>query len=563
MVHRIGSLSRTYRHITRYREIIRVLVKHGFGDLVTRSNLERYVDRGRKLLPGQDDRKIASLSRWERIRMVLEELGPTFIKFGQIMSNRPDLVPQELIAELAKLQSDVPPFSDAEARDLIEEELDRPISEIFAEYSPTPIASASIAQVHKATLLNGEEVAIKVQRPGIEQIIKTDLEIMFDLAALMEKHIQEMDILHPVSVVVEFERSINKEIDFTIEATSIERFGRNFQDETTIYVPKVYRDYSTSKVLTMEFIDGVKASSAEVLINAGLDPKLLASRGADLVLKQVFEHGFFHADPHPGNMVALPGNVVCFLDFGMMGGISPAHREALSNILVGIVNQDAASITKTVLKLAHNQYIEDAEQLEYEIYELLEQYSYRSLKSVNMGVMLNQMVTLVVKHRLKIPPNFSLISKALITIEGVGRVLDPDFDMVKHTEPFAKKLLSERLNPLKLTKDFYLSAIDLSILLRDLPAQTREILTQIKEGRTRIEFEHRGLDPMLKTHERISNRISFSIVLSSLIVGSALIMRADIPPNVYGVPIIGALGFVAAGVMGFWLLISILRHGKM
>jgi len=563
MAHKRASLSRTYRHMTRYREIIQVLVKHGFGDLITRSNVERYIDRGRKLLPGRSDAEIASLSRWERVRMVLEELGPTFIKFGQIMSNRPDLLPQELIAELAKLQSEVPPFSDEEAKNLIEEELGRPVSEIFAEYSPTPIASASIAQVHRATLLHGEEVAIKVQRPGIEQIIKTDLEIMFDLATLMEKHIQEMDILHPVAVVKEFKRSIKREIDFNIEAAAIERFGRNFQDDDTIYVPKVYRDYSTRKVLTMEFIDGVKASSAEVLINAGLDPKLLASRGADLVLKQVFEHGFFHADPHPGNMVALPENVVCFLDFGMMGSLSLVHREALSNILVGVVNQDAAGITKTVLKLARNQYIEDAEQLEYEIYELLEQYSHRSLKSVNMGVLLNQMVSVVVKHRLRIPPNFYLLSKALITIEGVGRLLDPDFDMVKHTEPFAKKLLRERLNPLKLTKDFYLSVIDLSILLRDLPAETREILAQIKEGKTRIEFEHKGLDPMLKTLDQISNRISFSIVLSSLIVGSALIMRAEIPPKVYGVPIIGALGFVAAGVMGFWLLVSILRHGKM
>jgi len=563
MGHRIGSLSRTYRHINRYREIIRVLVKHGFGDLITRTNLERYIDRGRKLLPGRGDAEIASLSRWERIRMVLEELGPTFIKFGQIMSNRPDLVPQELIAELAKLQSDVPPFSEEEARLLIEEELGKPVSEIFAEYFPTPIASASIAQVHRASLLNGKKVAIKVQRPGIEQIIKTDLEIMFDLATLMEKHIQEMDILHPVSIVKEFERSIKREIDFTIEAAAIERFGGNFQNDSTIYVPKVYRDYSTNKILTMEFIDGVKTSSTEALINAELDPKLLASRGADLVLTQVFEHGFFHADPHPGNMMALPGNVICFLDFGMMGGISFGIREALSNILVGVVNQDAAGITKTVLKLARNQYIEDVEQLEYEIYELLEQYSYRSLKSVNMGVMLNQMVSLVVKHRLKIPPNFYLLAKALITIEGVGRVLDPDFDMVKHTEPFAKKLLSERLNPLKLTKDFYLSAIDLSILLRDLPAEAREILAQIKEGRTRIEFEHKGLDPMLRTHDQISNRLVFAIVLASLIVSSSLIVLSGIPPLWNGIPMIGIVGFVASGVMGFGLLISILRHGKM
>jgi ubiquinone biosynthesis protein len=406
-------------------------------------------------------------------------------------------------------------------------------------------------------------VAIKVQRPGIEQIIETDLEIMLHLATLMERHIQEMDILHPVAVVEEFERSIKREIDFNIEAAAIERFGRNFQNDSTIYVPKGYRDYSTSKVLTMEFIDGVKASSTEALINAGLDPKVLASRGADLVLKQVFEHGFFHADPHPGNMVALPGNVVCFLDFGMVGSLSLGHREALSNILVGVVNQDAAGITKTVLKLARNQYIEDVEQLEYEIYELLEQYSYRSLKSVNMGVLLNQMVSLVVKHRLKIPPNFYLLSKALITIEGVGRVLDPDFDMVKHTEPFAKKLLKERLNPLKLTKDFYLSAIDLSILLRDLPAETREILAQIKEGKTKIEFEHKGLDPMLRTHDQISNRLVFAIVLAALIVSSSLIVLSGIPPLWNGIPMIGIVGFLASGIMGFGLLISILRHGKM
>ena len=216
MAHRISSLSRTYRHINRYREIIRVLVKHGFGDLITRTNLERYINRGRRLLSRQGKAKIASLSRWERIRMVLEELGPTFIKLGQIMSNRPDLIPQELITELAKLRENVPPFSSEEARLLIEKELGKPVAEIFGEYSPTPIASASIAQVHRASLLNGEEVAIKLQRPGIEQIIETDLEIMFDLAALMEKHIQKVGILHPVGIVEEFERSIKRELDFTI-----------------------------------------------------------------------------------------------------------------------------------------------------------------------------------------------------------------------------------------------------------------------------------------------------------------------------------------------------------
>ncbi|MCL0048065.1 AarF/UbiB family protein [Dehalococcoidia bacterium] len=563
MVRKIGLVSRTNRHINRYREIVTVLVKHGFGDLITRSNLDKYIDFGRKLLPGERERDVVSLSRWERIRMVLEELGPTFIKFGQIMSNRPDLVPQELIVELKKLQSAVPPFPEEEAKELVEEELGKSVDELFSDYTTAPIASASIAQVHRAVLKNGEEVAVKVQRPGIEQIIETDIEIMFHLAALMEKYVEEINLFDPVAIVAEFERSIKRELDFHIEAAAIERFGGNFQADRTIYVPTVYRDYSTSRVLTMEFIDGVKASSVEVLLAAGLDPKLLASRGADLVLKQVFEHGFFHADPHPGNLMALPGNVVCFLDYGMMGGISMKDRGYLSGILTGVVNQDAARITKTLLQLSATPHLKDADKLEYEIQALLEQYSYRSLKSMNMGLILSQLISLIISYRLKVPSHFYLLTKALITIEGAGRMLDPDFDMVTHAKPFAKKLLKERMNPLKLTKDLYLSAIDLSVLLRDLPSEVREILTQLKGGKIRIEFEHKGLEPIQETHNQISNRIAFAIVLAALLMSSALIVLAGIPPQWNGVPMIGIVGFLGAGIMGFWLLISILRHGKM
>ncbi|MCL0104060.1 AarF/UbiB family protein [Dehalococcoidia bacterium] len=563
MVRKIGLVSRTNRHINRYREIVTVLVKHGFGDLITRSNLDKYIDFGRKLLPGERERDVVSLSRWERIRMVLEELGPTFIKFGQIMSNRPDLVPQELIVELKKLQSAVPPFPEEEAKELVEEELGKSVDELFSDYTTAPIASASIAQVHRAVLKNGEEVAVKVQRPGIQQIIETDIEIMFHLAALMEKYVEEINLFDPVAIVAEFERSIKRELDFHIEAAAIERFGGNFQTDRTIYVPTVYWDYSTSRVLTMEFIDGVKASSVEVLLAAGLDPKLLASRGADLVLKQVFEHGFFHADPHPGNLMALSGNVVCFLDYGMMGGISMKDRGYLSGILTGIVNQDAARITKTLLQLSATPHLKDADKLEYEIQALLEQYSYRSLKSINMGLILNQLISLIISYRLKAPSHFYLLTKALITIEGVGRMLDPDFDMVTHAKPFAKKLLKERMNPLKLTKDLYLSAIDLSVLLRDLPSEVREILTQLKGGKIRIEFEHKGLEPIQETHNQIGNRIAFAIVLAALLMSSALIVLAGIPPQWNGVPMIGIVGFLGAGIMGFWLLISILRHGKM
>ncbi|MCL0065645.1 AarF/UbiB family protein [Dehalococcoidia bacterium] len=563
MVRKIGLVSRTHRHINRYREIVGVLVKHGFGDLITSGNFEKYIDFGRKLLPRERKRDVIPLSRWERARMVLEELGPTFIKFGQIMSNRADLVPPELIVELKKLQSAVPPFPEEKAKKLVEEELGKSVVELFSDYTTAPIASASIAQVHRAVLKNGEQVVIKVQRPGIEQIIKTDLEIMFHLAALMEKYVEEMSLFNPVAIVAEFERSIKKELDFHIEAAAIERFGGYFHTDRTIYVPTVYWGYSTSRVLTMEFIDGIQVSNMDAILTAGLDPKLLASRGADLVLKQVFEHGFFHADPHPGNIMALQGNVVCFLDYGMMGGISIKDREYLSSILTGVVNSDASRITKTLLQISATPHFKKTDQLEYETQALLDQYSYRSLKSLNMGLILSQLINLIILYRLKAPPSFYLLTKALITIEGVGRMLDPGFDMVKHAKPFAKKLLKERMSPLKLTKDLYLSALDLSVLLRDLPSEVREILTQIKGGKIRIEFEHKGLEPMQETHNQISNRIAFAIVLAALLMSSALIVLADIPPRWNGVPMIGIVGFLGAGIMGFWLLISILRHGKM
>jgi len=563
MIRKIGLVNRTYRHINRYRQIITVLIKHGFGDLVSETNLAKYIDLGKKFIPWKKDKKTESLSRWERVRKVLEELGPTFIKFGQIMSNRPDLLPRDLIYELEKLQDSVPQFSGKDAQKLVENELGKPIYETFKNFETCPIASASVSQVHRAELIDGEEIVVKVQRPGIEHIIEIDLEIMLHFANLTEKYIKGMDILSPINVIKEFEKSIKKEIDFTIEASNIERFGRNFQDDMTIYVPKVYRDYSTKKILTMEFIDGIKVSNIDAILDTGNDPKIIGNRAADLVLKQVFEHGFFHADPHPGNILVLNNNVICFLDFGMMGICLPKYKEYLSNIIVGVVKKDPKIITKSLIKFSYIDNIKNIDELEYQISVLIEQYSYKSLKDLNIGDCLGQLIKLILEFKIKTPPDMYLLMKSLITVEGVGRKLDPDFNAVEHVEPFAKKILKERMNPLKLTKDIYLSMIEFAFFLRDFPSEIKAIFEQIKHGQLKLKFEHRGLEPMLKTHERISNRIAFAIVLASLIVGSSLIILSGIPPKWNNIPIIGILGFIAGGIMGFWLLISILRHGKM
>ncbi len=563
MIRKIGSIGRTYRHINRYREIITVLFQHGFGDLITNSQIEKYLDFGKKFIPNKKIEKAASLSRWERIRMVLEELGPTFIKFGQIMSNRPDILPKPLLIELEKLIGAFGKKAIEEAERMIEQELGKSISELFKNFDINPIASASIAQVYRAELFSGEKVAVKVQRTGIQKIIETDLEIMFHLSLLMEKHITEMEILNPFETVKEFERSIRKEIDFNIEASHIERFARNFQTDMTIYIPEVYNDYSTNKILTMEFIDGIKVSDLKALREAENDPLLIADQGCNLVLKQIFEHGFFHADPHPGNILILKDNITCFLDFGMMGTLLPKHQDYLGNIIVGVVNKDSKKITETLLRLTGTYNIENRDQLEQRVSELINQYAYISLKEIKVGEFLNKLFRLLIDFKLRLPSDFYLLSKALITIEGVGTKLDPDFDMVAHIEPFAKNLLKKQLNPLELVKDLYSSVTEFHLLFKDFPFEIREIVRQIKTGKLKVEFEHKGLEPMLIKHDQISNRIAFAIVLAALIIGSSLIVLSKIPPLWDEVSIIGIVGFVGAGIMGFWLLISILRHGKM
>ncbi len=568
-IRKIGVISRTYRHINRYREIIAILVKYGFGEVLAKLELQKHLDFGKGFILGKSAEEIAAVSHWERVRMALEELGPTFVKFGQIMSTRPDMIPHELITELEKLQDRVPPFSTEDAKRIIEEELGGSVSSIFMDFSDSPIASASIAQVHKAVLPDREEVAVKVQRPDIERIIEVDLEIMLHLATLMERHLKELDIVHPVEIVEEFARVIRKEQDFRIEAAHIERFATNFQADMTIHVPQVYRDFSSSKVLTMEFIGGFKVSEitkAKVQVqDSGIDPKVVAARGADLVLKQIFEHGFFHADPHPGNIKVLKDNVICFLDYGMMGSLSARHREDLADILIGIINKDERKITKTILKLSESGYrqIEDSEKLESDIAELIELYAYRPLKELEIGSLLHHIARVVAEHRLKLPRDFYLLAKALVTIEGVGRELDPEFNAVEHAEPFAEKLIMERMSPRKLIEDFYLSALETRLLMRDLPAEARDIIALIKQGEVRIKFEHKGLDPMLKTLDQTNNRMVFAIVLASLVIGSALIVLSGVPPKCHEIPVIGIIGFLGAGIMAFWLLFSILRHGRM
>jgi ubiquinone biosynthesis protein len=515
------------------------------------------------LISGKDHVQIDKLTRAERTRLALQELGPTFIKLGQILSTRPDLIPLIYVQELSKLQDHVPPFPYDEVREIMKSETGRYPEDLFRHFEPNPVAAASIGQVHRAQLMENDQVVVKVQRPGIRKIIEVDLEIMFHLAGLMERHLEEAKLFRPSRILDEFANSLEKEIDYTLEASNIENFARQFMDDDTIYIPRIYRDLSTQRILTMEYVEGIKASDVEGLQRAGYDLHEIARRGANSIMRQIFVHGYFHADPHPGNLFILPGNVICFLDFGMMGRIRREEREDFAELLVELIQKDERKITEVLLKLTDSEHEPDKSQLERDLSEFVDQYLFRPLKETNIAKMFQRLLEILARHQLRLKPDLFLMIKAISSVESLGRSLDADFMLMTYAEPLVRSVYLSRFTPKRIVQDVVDSGSELVTLLRIVPGEIRSILKQAKEGGVKVEFEHRGLDPLLLTHDRTMNRLAFAIVLAALIIGSSLIVLSGVPPKWRDIPVIGVVGFIVAGLMGFWLLISILRGGKM
>ena len=560
----LRKIGQKIRDIRRFNQILRILTKHGFGFAIQQLHLERHVI-GRGVI------KIRMLKRFTepqesrsvRLRKVLEELGPTFIKLGQILSVRPDLVPIDLCDELSKLQDQVPPFDYGDIKKQIKESLGSYPEELFSAFNSTPIAAASLGQAHQARLKTGEDVVVKVQRPDIRRTIETDIDILYTLAQLAGRYMADIKVLDPNSIVNEFSKVITKEIDFTHEAHNIDKFCKNFKDSTTVRIPKVFWEYTRSKVITTEEIKGIRLNDYLNQPHSSEEKMTVALNGANAILQQIFVDGFFHADPHPGNIFILPDNVVAFVDFGIVGRLDEDSRDAIVSLLIAVSMKNARGIIKALESLGA--FTEDVpiRSFKHDINDFMERYYDIPLKQIEISTVLQQAIDSMLRYKLKIPHQFHVLFKAITTIDGVARQLDPEFNTIAHTRPFVEKLVRERHDPSRMLKDAALYSSELLDIIKIIPRDAYEILKKIKTGRLKIEFEHQGLSKFISEMDKSSNRVSFSLVISALIIGSSLIIMANKGPLVYGFPVLGVLGFIFAGILGLGLAIAILRSGRL
>ncbi|HUW82977.1 MAG TPA: AarF/ABC1/UbiB kinase family protein [Phycisphaerae bacterium] len=564
------GLPRTVRTMKRLRVIAGVLTRHGFGHLVERLHLRRYVPFGRRLV-GDAERlepSTPTASIGHRFVLVCEELGPTFVKLGQMLSARPDLLPAEMVHQLQRLQDQVAPFDPEAARQIVATELGAPVEDLFQQFEPAPFASGSIAQAHRAVARDGRNVVVKVKRPGIDATIQLDIHIMRWLAAAIERNIPELRVYRPEGIVEEFERTIQRELDFINEASATARFGKALADQPKARVPAVRWELTSPSVLTLEWIKGVRLEDALADRDGQIDRTAVAQNLADLFLTQYFELGMFHADPHPGNLLIAPPDTVGLLDFGIVGLVDDDLASSLAFVLLAIVNREIEILIDVLADLGALADQTDRRLLRRELREWLDKYYGLPLKRLVLKTIFIELTDLLRRHDVRLPRDFVLLGKSLVTVGGVIQQLDPNLNLFALIQPMVRKMIADRFAPPRLLRAAGISGWHLVSIFRNAPRQVRDILRRVSRGPMQINIRHENLDHLASEIDRAGNRLAIAVVIAATIIGSSMLVSvepaADIAVlGIVSLRVFGFFGYFVAFVLGLWLVYGVWRSGKL
>ena len=553
----------TVRDLGRLQEIAGVLIRYGFGDMVRRIGMSAALERTGRMLHWDDPEAMAHMAPPERVRCALQDLGPTFVKLGQVMATRVDLLTPEWTTELGKLQNAVPALPFAQVRPQLVEDLGADPEAVFERLEEAPLAAASLAQTHRAWLADGSAVVLKVRRPGIRDTVEADLRLMARLAEIVEERAPDLRRYHPAEVVQQFSVSLRRELDFAAEGRNAERIAANFAGHDEVVVPRVYWEWTSERLNVQECLQGIAGTDLAAVDAAGLDRAQLAATGAGIVLKMVLEDGFFHADPHPGNIFYLPDGRIGVIDFGMVGRVSEQRRFQIVQLLHGLVERESAPVADVLMEWGEGGGEVDEARLQADVGAFVDQYRGVPLKDLHMGLMLTDVTTILRDNGLSLPPDLALMIKAFLTLEGMGRQLDPDFDMAGAARPFLERVVLQRYSPRTLLKRSRRTALDAMELVGDLPRELRRLLRTARRGRLHMQVEVTSLKAFGEQVDRAANRLTMGVITAALVVGSSIVMNsAGGGVSSRWLLALGVLGFVGAGLIGLWILLSIWRSGR-
>jgi ubiquinone biosynthesis protein len=546
---------KTLMSLGRFKDIVVILLKYGFDDLIDR------LDIPGAMLAKKVSTVDGSLNTFERIRCAVEELGPTFVKFGQIMSLRPDLLPPALIDELSNLQDEVAPVESTEINEVVEQSIGKPIKETFAVFDVAPLAAASISQVHRGVLAeDGRIVSVKVQRPGIRSKMDNDLNILAAVAEQLNERIEELKSFDLPNLVRMIRKTLLRELDFKREARNM-KIARSYAvEKSEVYIPEVYEEYCTERVLVMEFVQGTKLKKLDP--EALNEPESLAKQGLQTAIHQILADGFFHADPHPGNVLITAEERICLIDWGMTGRLSKRDRHQLIALLKSVLDKDGEAMVHTLLRICQTEATIDLSGLERDLLDILDAHYAVPIKEMNIGQLLMSITNLLRTYRLRLPPDLVIMIKALVAAEGTARLIYPGLDIVAEAKEHISMLAIQRYKPASLWRNLRFTLSQFFDLQKDIPRRLEHILTKADQGGLTLGFRHENLAGLRSTLDNISNRLTFAIIIAAMIIGSSMIITTGVAPLLFGFPALGVIGYLISGLLGLWLLLNIIRRRK-